>query len=251
MNSPSDADLLAMSDGAYSVSDWGCTGDVIGIAPRVYPTPDYLLEYTGWTRALQEEVDACVLQNGVCWILKSSQLAPRFGQEADGGCPGCRGPGPVGFAGLTRTTQSQRQAQGVPRRIDARVWKPTAVVTPAGVAAVRNGAVLPLWQRIYKFAPPERLVMAPSGLDYRSAVQGAMYLSTHTGRPMIVGGERDGKTIPMIYIEPGGLVRGVNGNITPVRGWETDSYTMDPFEVRQAYAASRGASITPWNAVGG
>lgn len=246
-----DQELLAYSDGTYSTSDWGCVGDTIAIAPRVFPLPDFVREYQGWSAALQEATDTCVLQNGVCWLLKPSQIKPRFGQESDGGCPGCRGPGPTGFAGLTRTTQGVRMQQGLPRRTDLRSWKPTAVVTPEGVAAIKNGAVLPLWQRIYKFAPPERLVMAPAGLDYTSAVRGAQVLSTRTGRPMVVGGEKDGRTIPMIYVEPGGLVRGVNGVRNPVKGWETDTYEMDSFEVRQAFAASRGASIMPWNAVGG
>lgn len=247
----SDRDLLEYSSGSYSTSDWGCRGDVIGIAPRLYDAPLYLKQYIGWSQALQEETDTCVLQNGVCWILKPEQLAPRFGQEADGGCPGCRGPGPTGFAGITQTTQGMRMQQGVPRRADVRAWKPTAVVTPQGVAAIRQGAVLPLWQRIYKVAPPERLVYAPAGLDYKSAVYGAQVLSTRLGKPMVVGAEKNGRTIPMIYVEPGGSVRGMNGERTPVKGWETDTYQMDPYELRQAFAASRGGSIMPWNAVGG
>jgi len=247
----SDADLIAYSDGSYSTSDTGCVGDTIGIAPRLYPSPDYLREYVGWSQALQEDTDTCVLQNGVCWILKPEQLKPRFGQEADGGCPGCRGPGPTGFAGVTITTQGQRMQQGVPRRTDARVWRPTAVVTPEGVAAIRQGAVLPLWQRIFNFTPPDRIVYAPAGLDYKSAVYGAQVVSVRTGKPMVVNGVKDGRTIPMIYVEPGGLVRGSNGVRTPVRGWETDTYALDPFELRQAFAASRGGSIMPWNAVGG
>ncbi len=246
-----DQELLDYSNGSYSTSDTGCVGDTIAISPKPFPAPGFLVEYLGWSAAVQEATDACVLQNGVCWILKPEQLAPRFGQESDGGCPGCRGRGPTGFAGLTRTTQGARMQQGLPRRTDLRTWKPTAVVTPQGVAAIAQGAVLPLWQRIYKFAPPERLVMAPAGLDYTSAVRGAQYLSTHTGRPMVVGGERDGRTIPMIYVQPGGLVRGVNGVRKPVQGWETDAVSMDSFEMRQAFAASRGASIMPWNAVGG
>lgn len=247
----SDRDLLEYSNGSYSTSDTGCRGDVIGIAPRMFPVPDYVVEYEGWQRALQEEVDTCVLQNGVCWILKPSQLAPRYGQEADGGCPGCRGPGPRGFAGVTMTTQGQRMQQGRPMRTAVRAWQPSALVTPEGIAAIKNGAVLPLWQRIWKVAPPARLVYAPAGRDYKAAVLAAQYLSTQTGQPQVVGGEKNGRTIPVLYVEPGGIVRGANGELAPVHGWETDSYAMDAFEVRQAWAASRGGSIMPWNAVGG
>jgi len=246
----SDADLLAYSNGSYSTSDAGCVGDTIGIAPRVYPMPSYVKEYFGWSRALQEETDTCVLQNGVCWILKPDQQAPRFGQESDGGCPGCRGPGPTGFAGVP-TLQSRRVAQGVPTRSDTRGWKPVAVVTPQGTALIKQGAVLPLWSRIWKVAPPERLVYAPAGMDYKSAVYGAQALSTRLGRPLVVGGERDGRTIPVMYVEPGGLVRGSNGERPAVKGWETDAYAMSPFETAQAFAASRGGSIMPWNATGG
>lgn len=245
----SDIDLLSYSDGSYSTSDTGCVGDTIGIAPRVYPTPDYVKEFVSWGRALQEETDACVLQNGVCWILRPDQQSPRFGQESDGGCPGCRGPGPTGFGDFT--LQQRRVAQGAPMRTNTRGWKPVAVVTPQGTAMIKQGAVLPLWSRIWKVAAPERLVMAPAGLDYRSAVRGAQYLSTHTGKPLMVGAERNGRTIPMMYVQPGGLVRGSNGEQPLVKGWETDSYAMSPFEVRQAYAASRGGSIMPWNATGG
>ncbi len=245
-----DAELLAYSAGSYSTSDTGCRGDVIGIAPVTYGAPGYVREYTSWQAALQEAEDICELQNGVCWVLRPDQQSPRFGQESDGGCPGCRGPGPTGFAGVN-TLQNQRVAQGQPRRTDARGWKPVAVVTPEGVAMIRQGAVLPLWRRIFKIAPPGRLVYAPAGMDYRSAVYGAQWLSTHQGKPMVVGAESNGNTIPVMYVEPGGITRGIQGDRPPVKGWETDTYAMSPFETAQAYAASRGGSIMPWNAVGG
>src|SRR5512146_1992796 len=133
----SDIDLLDYSSGSYSTSDWGCVGDTIGIAPRIYPTPSYVKEFVSWSRALQEETDTCVLQNGVCWVLRPDQQSPRFGQESDGGCPGCRGPGPTGFAGIP-TTQNMHGAKGQPMRSDARGWKPVAVVTPEGAALIKQ-----------------------------------------------------------------------------------------------------------------
>jgi len=221
------ARLLAYSNGTYSTSDWGCRGDVIGISPKMFPAPDFLRMYTDWQKALVEASDACVLQNGVCWVLQPNQQSPRYGQEAAGGCPGCRGPGPTGFAGL-RGTEAP--------------WTPVAAVAPEGVTLLRSDAVPPIWQKNPHIEPPNRLVSAPSSVLYRAAVRAAQVISVRLGRPQVVNGVRDGKVVPVTYVDPGGLVR----THPKARGWGTDVYSMDPLEVRQTYAASRGASLLPW-----
>lgn len=216
------ARLLSLSDGSYSTSDTGCRGDVIGIAPRMYPAPDYLREYTDWQRALVEASDTCALQQGVCWVLKPSQQAMRYGQENYGGCPGCRGPGPRG--GLAG-------------------WEPVAAVARDGVTLLeRDGAVPTLWQRNPNAGPPARIVMAPASPLYRAAVRAAQVISLRLGRPQVVNAMRDGRVVPVTYVDPGGIVRSEPG----ARGWETNVYSMDPLEVRQAFAAGRGASLMPW-----
>ncbi len=214
-------DLLDYSNGSYSTSDVGCRGDVIAIAPRIYPVPDFVREFTDWQQALVEATDTCALQNGVCWVLKPNQLAPRYGQPAYGSCPSCRTPS-SSLAGVT----------------------PLAVASPDGVTLLPtgDGAVPAIWQRNPVRGPPERLVMAPSSMLYRGAVRAAQLISQRLGRPQVINAVRNGRVIPMTYVDPGGLVR-----TTPAaRGYETNVYAMDPFEVRQAYAASRGASILPW-----
>lgn len=252
----SDAELLAYSNGSYSTSDTGCVGDTIGIAPRIYPVPDFVTEFTSWQKALVEEVDACVLQNGVCWILKPSDQSPRYGQEADGGCPGCRGPGPIGFDGVDglfgdlgkyprrrmRSMGPARPYQGAVRRNAARAWTPVAVATPQGMAAITpDGSVLPLWQRIYHVVAPDRLVHEEPGMLYESAVRAAMNISQRLGKPRVISSERDGRVVPLLYVEPGGVVR----TFPRRRGWETNAYSMTPLEVRQAFVASRGGSLMP------
>lgn len=220
-------DLLDYSDGAYSTSDYGCVGDNIGIASRIYPAPDYLREYTSWQRALVEASDTCALQQGVCWVLTPSQQALRYGQENNGGCPGCQGPGPTGMSGL-------RGLGDVP----------VAVVSSSGTTLlpVRGFPVPTLWQKNPHIEPPNRLVMARAGRLYRGAVYAAQYISRKLGRPQVVNAIQNGRVIPVTYVEPGGLVR----TYPAARAWETQAVSMDPFEVRAAEAASRGASVLPW-----
>lgn len=252
-----DAELLAYSDGSYSTSDWGCRGDVIGIAPRISPVPDFLKEYTDWKAALVEADDTCALQNGVCWLLKAEDQLPRFGQEADRGCPGCRGPGPIGFDGLDfgdmpelgkyprarrRSMGPNKPYQGVVRRSAERVWRAAAVVTPQGLGVViPDGSVLPLWSRIFRIQGDQRFARAPSSMTYKAAVAAAQVLSQRLGRPLIVEAQHNGRVIPMTYVDPGGIVR----SIPRKKGWETNVYSMDPLEVRQAFMASRGGSLMP------
>lgn len=251
-----DQDLLDASNGSFSTSDWGCVGDNIAIAPRIYPVPGYLKEFSSWAAALQEATDPCTLQNGVCWILKAESQLPRFGQESDGGCPGCRGPGPIGFDGvetsvteLGKYPRSRRRSMGPARPFPGAVmrqvqknWRPVGVATMQGLAKVTpEGAVLPLWQRIWRINAPERLAANAAGLDYRSAVRAAQVLSQRLGKPLVVGANRNGRVIPVTYVEPGGIVRTYPG----ARGWETNVYSMTPLEVRQAFLASRGGSLMP------
>lgn len=230
------ARLIDYSDGSYSTSDVGCAGDTIALAPRLYGAPAYLREYLNWREALLEVDDICALQTGVCWVLRPDQTLPRYGQEAGGGCPGCNGPGPTGMSGLAATVS--------PRK-GPRQWRPVAVVTPEGAALVRDGAVLPIWQRIFYVSPPGRIVHAPPGMLYQAAVRAAQELTDRLGKPLVVGAMHNGRQIPVTYVHPGGLRRTRELARMP-RGWETDVYSMDSFEVQQAYAASRGGSIMPF-----
>ena len=260
-----DEELLRYSDGSYSTSDWGCVGDTIGIAPRIFPVPDFVREYTDWAKALVEATDTCELQNGVCWILKAEDQLPRYGQEANGGCPGCRGPGPIGFDGvddfdggsfdalddfaLGKYPRARRRSVGVnrpfpgavARQVD-RTWRPVAVMTMQGLAKVLpNGAVLPLWQRIFRVTAPDRLVREGSSMTYKAAVAAAQVISQRLGKPMVVTADREQGVLPVTYVQPGGIVR----SFPKAREWETNVYAMTPLEVRQAFMASRGGSLMP------
>lgn len=246
-----DQDLLNASNGSYSTSDWGCVGDTVAISPRVYPVPGYLREFNDWAQALREATDACTLQNGVCWILKAEDQQPRYGQESDGGCPGCRGPGPIGFDGLElgKYPRARRRSMGPARPFPGAVmrqvqrnWRPVGVATLQGLSkVVPEGAVLPLWQRIWRINAPARLAANAAGLDYRSAVRAAQVISQRLGKPLVVGADHGGTVIPVTYVEPGGLVR----TYPRRRGFETNVYSMTPLEVRQAFLASRGGSLMP------
>jgi hypothetical protein len=249
-----DAELLAYSDGSYSTSDWGCVGDTIALSPRPFPVPGFLKVYTSWARALQEATETCALQMGPCWVLSPSQIGVRCGQREYGGCPTCRGPDAPSSAGslqgLSRQNVGPQRTfpDAVRREVEAN-WRPVAVVTPNGMSKVLpDGCVLPLWDRKFNVTPPDRLVRERSGLTYRAAVAAAQEISQRTQQLRVVNGEvpsrhpnRKDKTIPVVYVEPGGIVRAA----PQPRGWETNVYRMDPLEVREAFMLSRGGSLMP------
>lgn len=245
-----DEELLAYSNGSYSRSDVGCAGDTIAISPRPYPVPGYLREYFSWAKALHEATQICELENGVCWMLRPSDIGVRCGQRSYGGCPTCiPAPGVVqrhaGMSGIS--TPGSTVASGFPdevRREVQRRWDPVAVVTPKGVAKVLpDGCVLPLWDRIFYVSPPGGMVHEQDGLLYTAAVRAAQVIAAQSGRPRVVGARTSrGNTVPVVYVDPGGIVRAIPDK----RGTETNVTSMDPLEVRQFFAASRGASLMPW-----
>jgi hypothetical protein len=246
-----DEELLAYSDGSYSTSDWGCVGDTIAISPRPYPVPGFLRMYTSWARALQEATEACALQQGPCWVLKSSQIGVRCGQRAYGDCPTCIDPGATsgaaleGFGALSRRDLGPRSSfPDVVRREVEAAWRPVAVATQQGIAKVLpDGCVLPLWDRKFDVTPPDRLVRERAGLTFRAGVAAAQEISQRTQQLRVVNGTvpSTGASIPVVYVQPGGIVSAAPAP----RGWETDVYRMDPLEVREAFMLSRGGSLMP------
>jgi len=245
-----DAELLAYSDGSYSTSDWGCVGDTIALSPRPFPVPGFLRMYTSWARALQEATDTCALQRGPCWVLKASQVGVRCGQRAYGDCPTCIDPGGAssssldGFGALTRDVGPRTTFPDAVRREAAASWQPVAVVTPNGVAKVLpDGCVLPLWDRKFDVTPPDRLVRERAGLTFRAAVAAAQEISQRTQQLRVVNGTvpSSGASVPVVYVQPGGIVRAVPAP----RGWATNVYRMSPLEVREAFMLSRGGSLMP------
>lgn len=241
-----DSELLAYSDGSYSTSDCGCAGDTIAISPRPYPVPGYLRMYTSWAKALQEATDTCALQQGPCWVLRRSQTSQRCGQNAYGGCPSCVDVAPQGEPiSLAAFGLGPRKAfPDAVRREAAAGWEAVAAVTPSGVARVlEDGCVLPLWQRAFDVSLADRIVRERAGLDYRAAVAAAQEISQRTRRLTVVNGRvpRTGRSIPVVYVDPGGIVRAA----PQARGLQVQVDRMDPLEVREAFMLSRGGSLMP------
>jgi hypothetical protein len=239
-----DAELLAYSDGSYSTSDWGCSGDTIAISPRPFEVPGYLRMYTSWARALREATDACALQQGPCWVLKPSQTRQRCGQPAYGSCPSC-----IDTRPSSAPVSLLSGFSDAVRREAADGWVPVAVVTEEGVARVlSDGCVLPLWQRVFSVTPPDRLVRERAGLTYRAAVAAAQELARRTRTLRVVQADvpsrhsaaRD-KVVPVVYVDPGGIVRAA----PEACGFATQVDRMDPLEVREAFMLSRGGSLMP------
>lgn len=240
-----DADLLAYSNGSYSTSDWGCTGDTIALSPRPFPVPGFLKMYDSWAKALQEATETCALQMGPCWVLRNDQTGVRCGQRAYGSCPTCNDPQAPGRSISLEGYGPNRAFPGAVRREVAGNWRPTAVVTPQGVAKVLpNGCVLPLWERRFVVVPPDRIVREPAGLDYKAAVAAAQVISQRTRRMTVVNGElpRSGRSIPVVYVDPGGIVRAAPDEDL---GLQTRVDRMDPLEVRELFMQSRGGSLMP------
>lgn len=236
------------AEGSYSVSDFGCRGDQYAVSPRPFPVPGYLQMYDDLRKALRVSVDTCELQNGVCWVLRANQLHQRCGQACEGGCPT---PGPVRvatpLAGLG-TTPGWERGRGVERRATQRSWHgwdTVARVSPQGIAlTVAPGCVLPLWQRIYYVGGEQNdFARDKPGMTYQAAVEAARYLARTQGRPRVVSGRLDdGRIVPVVYVQPGGVARAV----PRARGPATNVYLMSELDRQQAVAAAQGASVLPY-----
>lgn len=213
--------------GSYSVSDTGCRGDTYALSPKPYAVPGYLREYETLRQALRVSVDDCALQHGQCYVLRAP--VQRCGQRCSRG--ECGALGNAGAGAVRRAVQS--------------AWQPVAHVTPQGVSLLQEGCVLPLWQRIFHVGGEQnQFVRRAPGMLYQSAVQAAMRIARVQGAPRVVfAASNDRGVIPVVYAHPGGIVRAVPG----ARGSETRVDTMSDFEVKQYVAASRGASVMPFN----
>lgn len=220
--------------GSYSVSDQGASGDRYLVSPQAYPVPGYLRTYDSLRKALRVGVDACVLQyGGRCYVLKYDKA--RCGGQAcnRGECYG------------ELSGYESEQPVGMPdpvRREVAASWQPVAAVTSEGVALVKEGCTLPLFARVWYVGDQNnQFKRTTAGITYAAAVEAARWVARVQGKPRVVGGSSsDGRIIPVVYAHPGGILRPVN------RSYALQVDPLSTFEVRQAVAASRGASIMPF-----
>jgi hypothetical protein len=239
-------DVQRYSDGSYSTSDVGCRGDIFAVAPRMFPVPDYLRVYDDLRIAMREAVDACTLQQGACWVIRRDSVGPSCGQPSCGPCHAKKAapPPPQDPAGgLAEFTREFRRT--MVSNAARSVWKPVAVATPQGVAAVAQGCVLPFWQRIFFNTAADHFTTSPPSATYRAAVQAAMTLAAQQRKTRVVCAQcpKTGKVVQLVYVDPGGLVRAA-------RSWDvgpTVVQRMDRLELEQAFAAGRGASLMPFN----
>lgn len=233
------------ADGSYSVSDEGCPGDqppAYAISPRPYPVPGYLRMYENLRVALRESVDACALQMGPCWVLRADQVHQRCGQACHGGCPT---PGPTALASVTGNRfPGPLYPDSVRREVQAN-WKPVMRVDSSGIALTPSpGCVLPIWQRIFYVGDEQNhFARDKPGLVYNAAVEAARYIARTQGKTRVVmGTDTSGRTVPVVYVDPGGIVRAMPRDAGP----ETVVVPMSEFELRQYMAASRGATLMPF-----
>jgi hypothetical protein len=237
-------DLLSYSDGSYSTSDEGGRGDVYALAPRIYPVPDYLQEYESLRKAMNVAIDTCALQYGVCWVVSRdrSRAAPACGQPSGKPCPSAQAPAAEAGTLAEFSREFRRTAVSNAARS---VWKPVAAVTPNGVAAVAQGCVLPFWQRIFFNTGIDHFRSEAPSATYRAAVAAAMVLADRQRRTRVVCAEcpRTKRVVPMVYVDPGGLVR----NAADWQVGPTSVEQIDRLEFDQFRAASRGASLMPFN----
>ena len=222
--------------GSYSTFDSGCRGDIFAVSPVAYPAPGWLQEYFDLATAMRVATQTCALQQGKCYVVKRSSTLPRCGQRCGRGECDVRGPFSPGLASADAFPDAVR------REVEAN-WQPVAAATPAGPAIVAEGCVLPLWQRVFSNGPLEPLLVQGPSQTYQAAVRAAMWIADHEKRTRLVyGWGETGKPVPLVYVQPGGLVRSARRERTPA----TTVERMDQFELAQALAASRGASLMPF-----
>lgn len=222
--------------GSYSTFDSGCRGDIFAVSPRIYPAPGWLQEYFDIATAMREATKTCALEQGTCYVVKRSATLPRCGQRRGRGECGPNGPYSPGFAGVAAFPDAVR------REVEAG-WQPVAAATPEGPAIVAEGCVLPIWQRIFSNGPLEPLLVQGPSQTYQAAVRAAMWIADHEKQTRLVyGWGEKGRPVPLVYVQPGGLVRSARRERQPA----TTVERMDRFELAQALAAGRGASLMPF-----
>lgn len=228
--------VVNYANGSYSTSDDGGRGDIFALVPRVYPVPDYLEEYYDLAKALRVATNTCALQQGKCWVVRRSQTLPRVGQRCGRGECGWRSKNSPGLAAELADLASGRLSVALG-------GVPVALATAKGLAVVQGGAVLPLWQRTFSFGPTDRLLMLGPSQTYSAAVRAAMVLAEQTRKQQLVYrmGVPGENPMPMVYVQPGGLVRSAR----PDPGPALTVSPMDDFELRQYIAASSGGSLMP------
>lgn len=231
--------IVNYANGSYSTSDDGGRGDIFALVPRMYPVPNYLAEYFDLAKALRVATNTCALQQGKCWVVRRSQTLPRNGQRCGRGECNWRGPNSPGLSSLSEELAALRGG----RLSSVLGGVPVALATTKGLALVQGGAVLPLWQRTFRVSETDRLIMLGPSQTYSAAVRAAMLLANQTSREKLVYrfGVQGENPTPMVYVQPGGLVRSAR----PDPGPALTVTPMDDFELRQHIAASAGASIMP------
>ena len=242
-------------DEAFSISDYGSVGDQrpYQIVKPAYPAPKFMTRFMNLNQALRECQTLCQDQGRPFRLVKWGARIP---------CQGCN-KRPLRTDRLPSFTVS-RSLNGLSGCNCGRVYGPAlagfpdaqvvADVKPAGQTIIYGPGGVP--QLVG--APNYVITTDPLGteidpkkqpaLRYLQAVQAAQVLASRVGKTVYVCSKLGCKgrkgAIPVVYVQPGGVVRA--NPLAP--GNETRVTTVSPEHYQELIMESRGGSYLPADA---
>jgi hypothetical protein len=240
-------------DAQFSTNDYGAVGDQrpYQIVQPSYPAPRWLSRFTQLDAALRECGTLCQLTGQPFRLVKWGSRLP---------CYPCRAKKRTNMLPGLRAIQSPGAIAGFPSA------QPIADFTPHGSTIVYGPDGQPKLVGAPNFrvsrtpTPPENFVdwSTPLPQRYVEAVKTAQYLASATGKSSYICSsfgahcDRPGaagmKWTPVVYVQPGGLVRRYHSDLPTGRATSTKGSTslvndVTPDEFRELLRESAGATL--------
>lgn len=241
----------------WSVTDYGREGDLrpYQVVLPSYPAPQFLQTYNNLKQALRECDTLCQLKGKPFRLVKWGARLP---------CYPCRGSKktnmlPQGRVLRRKAMFSPGALDGYPDATPVAEFRPTGsniVYGPDGQPKMVGAPNFRVARTPFPPAAEQHWPTLPQ--TYLQAVKSAQYLANAQGKQAYIcsgfgancKGRNSKKWIPMVYVEPGGLVRRYQtgeplGNASSVRGSTTIITGVTPPEFRELVRESEGGTFLP------
>jgi hypothetical protein len=230
----------------FSIDDYGRDEGVYQVLSPSYPAPQFLRQYNYLAQALRECSTLCRLEG-------RPFRAVRWGREgagARGGVP-CKAccPSPPGARFPRKRYSSCGCLEGFPELASIAEFRPDGQQLVWGPGCCK-GRLVGGPNYAVSHTPFVRTYVKPKDrVRYTQGMAALQYIAGHTGqRAYLCSGlladcksDDPSKWVPMVYVDPGGIVRRYDRKL----GNEVGTSVMNADQLREYYAMSRGRSTLP------